>query len=255
MGFFNKLFARKRRKEDKPTLVPAEAEKQSKPKMPVPSPELAKHSRKAWVWILSDGEAATNSTRTGGRPMMGEDEAWPNCGDCENPLTFMMQSNLDALPEGMPDHESGILRFFYCLHDECAGMGGWDAFDPQHHLSILQGYGSTRTAPKGTFVISPQFVSDWEEIDDVPHWPDRGELSLTKNDDDVYAAVGHKYGGWPHWIQWDERPKCPNCAAVMEPFIQLDEGCNYDFNFGSGIGHISQCHNHPDVLAFAWACT
>lgn len=80
MGFFNKLFARKGRQQDKPTPETTQAEKQSKPKMPTPSPELAKHARKAWVWILSAGEAATNSTRTGGRPMMGRTKHGQNAG-------------------------------------------------------------------------------------------------------------------------------------------------------------------------------
>lgn len=185
---------------------------------------------------------------------MGEEETWPKCGDCTNPLTFMLQCNLDALPDGMANHESGILRFFYCLHDHCAGMGGWDAFDPQHHLSTLQGYGNSRTAPKGTFVIPPQYVSDLKEIQDVPHWPDRQNLKLPETDDRVYAADGHKYAGWPHWIQGAERPACPECQTVMEPFIQLDNAWNKDFNFGGGVGHISQCASHPDQLAFGWAC-
>jgi len=226
------------------------------PTLPPPSPELAKHARTGWVWELSDGEGATNSTRTGGRPMMGEDEIWPICGECKNALTFMMQCNLDVLPDGMRGHESGVLRFFYCLHDDCAGLGGWDAFDPQHHLSVLptETYGHFQKAPKGTFNIAPQYLSKTTEVADYPHRADREGLYSPESDDRIYALPGHKYEGWPHWIQGAERPNCPDCDAVMEPFIQLDNNWNKDFNFGGGIGHISQCKTHTDNFAFGWAC-
>lgn len=251
MGFFDKLFGKRQNSE---TVTPSEPTEDKRPPMASASPELAEHSRTAWIWSMSDGEAAADATRIGGRPIMGEEEIWPGCGDCKNPLTFMMQCNLDALPDGMDNHESGILRFFYCLHDDCAGMGGWDPFDPQHHLSILQGYGNCRTTPKDTILIPAQYVSDLTEIQDVPHWPDRRNLNLPESDDQVYAADGHKYAGWPHWIQGAERPSCPECKAVMVPFIQLDNAWYKDFNFGGGVGHISQCTAHPDQLAFGWAC-
>lgn len=248
MGIFDKLFGGSK------SPSPSAPSIKQIPKIPQPSPELTKQGRTAWVWELTDGEGATDSTRTGGRAMMGENETWPSCGNCQNPLTFMMQCNLDALPDGMTDHDSGVLRFFYCMHEDCVGMGGWDAFDPQHHLSVLNGDGHFQTAPEGTFAIKPQFVSDTIKTEDFPHWPDRQGLELPESDTKIHALSGHKYAGWPHWIQGAERPNCPDCSAVMEPFIQLDQDWNRDFNFGGGIGHISQCRTHKDNFAFGWAC-
>jgi hypothetical protein len=166
----------------------------------------------------------------------------------------MMQSNLDALPDKMRGHGSGVLRFFYCLHEDCVGMGGWEAFSPQHHLSVLHGYGHFQKAPKGTHSIKPEFISRIFKIDDYPHWPDQNGMELPENNDKIAALGGHKYAGWPCWIQGPERPKCPKCKDVMEPFIQLDNDWNKDFNFGGGIGHISQCTSHPEIFAFGWAC-
>jgi len=284
MGFFKNLFGSKPNKSPEaispndPTpapLAPAQTSEpasnksltpentsgdtsltETKPPISSPSADLAAVSKPAWLWVMTDGEGAADSTRTGGRPIMGEDEPWPTCGDCKNPLTFHMQSNLDALPDGMkPPECGGILRFFYCLQDDCVGMGGWDAFDPQHHISILHGYGHTRETPKGTIEVPPKMVSRYENVDDVPHWDDRDDLKLPDDDDAFHPAEDHKYGGWPLWIQGAERPNCPTCSAVMQPFIQLDEASEHNFNFGGGgIGHISQCSDHPDQLAFGWAC-
>jgi len=246
MSFFKSLFGKS---SSKPAPAPTAAPEKS---TPAPSPELLKYSRPAWLWTIAHGESAVDATRIGGRSLMGEAEQWPNCGDCKNPLTFMIQCNLDTLPDGMKDHDSGILRFFYCMHEDCVGMGGWEAFDPQHHLSILQGYGHTKAAPSGTVVIPPTYLSQTNQIDDVPHWEDRTDTAV--QDEPANAHYGHKFAGWLCWIQGPERPNCPDCKTVMEPFIQLDEDATRDFNFGGGIGHISQCPNHPDSLAFGWAC-
>jgi len=236
-------------------IPPAWIRKQREPKpIPPAPPEWAEHKQKAWIWKLQQGEGAYNSTRTGGRPIMGEDEVWPICGACKNALTFMLQCNLDTLPDEMRGHGSGMLRFFTCMHADCVGMGGWEPFSPQHHLNVLHGYGHTQNPPKGTFVIRPEFLSGVIEVEDFPHWPEQESLGLPESENDIQAQPGHKFAGWPCWIQGPERPKCPDCKDVMEPFIQLDNDWNPAFNFGGGIGHISQCKTHIDNFAFGWAC-
>jgi uncharacterized protein YwqG len=88
-------------------------------------------------------------------------------------------------------------------------------------------------------------------------------LDLEAQDDDgrelaetiSAAAAGDKLGGWPHWIQGVEYPSCPRCAARMALVFQLDSNDNLDFMFGdAGVAHVTQCPQHPDVVALAWAC-
>ena len=41
----------------------------------------------------------------------------------------------------------------------------------------------------------------------------------------------------------------------MKFIFQIDSKCNIPYRFGDlGIGHITQCNQHKDVLAFKWAC-
>lgn len=62
------------------------------------------------------------------------------------------------------------------------------------------------------------------------------------------AALGDELGGWPHWVQGIEYPGCPQCGCRMELVFQLDSMDNVTHRFGDeGIGHITQCPDHPEV--------
>ena len=98
------------------------------------------------------------------------------------------------------------------------------------------------------------------------HWDDgnthfTGLIHANDGDDDVVGAIASaankdKLGGWPAWIQCVEYPQCPKCQSEMEYFVQIDSEDNLPHMFGDvGCGHISFCRNHPEVIAFTWACS
>jgi hypothetical protein len=68
--------------------------------------------------------------------------------------------------------------------------------------------------------------------------------------------AGEKLGGWPAWIQGVECPTCRRCGSTMQYVLQIDSQRNIPILFGDvGTGHVSQCPNDPEELAFAWACS
>lgn len=235
-----------------PISYPPPANQDYKMSRPLPSEELLKYAIPGWLLHTKFGEGEPRASRIGGRPYMAEGENWPNCGACEKPLSHMLQYDLEALAHTSLDHGTGLIRMFYCESEDCVGRGGWAAYDPQHHISILHGSGACREIHDGTKTHPATQVIRWEEINDTPHWEDHPD---NLQEDDVDPYQGHKFGGWPFWIQSAERPNCARCKSEMNVIIQLDEGQTESFNFGGGIGHISQCPNHPDQLAFGWACT
>jgi hypothetical protein len=69
------------------------------------------------------------------------------------------------------------------------------------------------------------------------------------------AAARDKLGGWPAWVQGVEYPNCPRCGRRMAHVFQVDSEHNVPFMFGDvGCGHITQCPEHKEVVAFGWAC-
>jgi hypothetical protein len=69
------------------------------------------------------------------------------------------------------------------------------------------------------------------------------------------SELSDKLAGWPAWIQNVEYPNCPRCGRRMVLVFQVDSEDNVPFMFGdAGCGHVTQCPEHKEVVAFAWAC-
>ena len=199
-------------------------------------------------------------------------------------MQFFLQLDLGALPKKFSTPlKSGLLQFFYCSTDD--GMcETWAHFTGTHDLRIVKDQGVEITRAAGLAPLRQSFVTGWEEVQDAPHPEDQELLGLdyeydfqkghvsVKSDDppielieaplslDVAEAIGQptagdKLGAWPFWIQGAEYPDCPDCGTQMELLFQVDSEVNVDHMFGdAGCGHITQCPQHPESLAFGWAC-
>ncbi|MBK6580713.1 MAG: DUF1963 domain-containing protein [Sandaracinaceae bacterium] len=56
-------------------------------------------------------------------------------------------------------------------------------------------------------------------------------------------------------MQGPEYPSCKLCSAKMRVLFQVDSEYNLDWMWGdTGCAHLSVCLEHPDQLAFGWAC-
>lgn len=247
------------------------------------APWIAKHERPAWKPVTEEGDGPPSASKFGGLPLLAAGESWPTCGGCAEPLELFLQLDLDALPEELGNRfGSGVMQLFYCTGD-CDG--GWEPFNTAG-VSLCRVLPAGAPAAENPGEFPPQRIVGWERITDRPSGGDLDALGLETEYhfnavpfrpmemiceevglraqgkpaiDAVHAAIhaadGDKLAGWPHWVQGPERPACPECGEAMELLFQLDSEANVPFMFGDcGVGHVTQCPTHKQVVAFGWAC-
>jgi hypothetical protein len=251
-------------------------------------PWLESHRRPAWLPICEVGDGPATASKFAGTPWLGEAESWPVCGSCQRPLDLFLQLNLSELPQELTGRfGSGLLQFFYCRHTassgDCRGEG-YEAFADCQCVRIVHpdssGGRPQVAAEVGSF--APKTIIDWNRIDDYPRWAELEELGLVFRFDQESQRVwiecreiglvserfpsatafdyldrcngSDKLAGWPCWIQNVEYPNCPRCQRRMQLVFQ-HTGDELPFMFGDmGIGQITQCPEHHEVIAFSWAC-
>ena len=246
-------------------------------------PWLAKVNRPAWKPVVEKSEGAATASRFGGAPWIGSDAPWPECSECKKAMPLFIQLDLDELPEelGKP-FGSGLLQLFYCTGDcEC----GWEPFNTVSHVRIVHPAPEEPSvqAATGPAPFPTRSIVGWTRFDDRPDPGEFEELGLNSTYDfdagtirlqcpevdlDLVTGMGDvqveeiatcksgdKLGGWPAWVQGVEYPSCPLCQRRMILVFQVDSEDNIPFMFGdAGCGHITQCPEHKEVVAFGWAC-
>jgi uncharacterized protein YwqG len=255
-------------------------------------PWIEQHKRLAWKPITQDGDSGLTSSKFAGTPWIAEDDTWPLCNSCQQPLQLFLQLNLAKLPQSLKGKfGEGLLQLFYCIRGNdkgpCDAIDSWEPFsDTASLVRIIQVKGNPLIidlAQKSqSFPV--RSIIGWEEIDDYPNPQEHSQLGLKYNYDwknntvniaceeldlvieniqDEYLAenistsqAGDKLRGWPLWIQDTEYPQCPVCNEQMDFVFQIDSEDNLPYMFGDlGTGHITQCPKHKNVVAFGWACS
>ncbi len=237
---------------------------------PMPLVKLLPLERSAWTPITVEGDGPLVASKFSGRPWLAADETWPTCTNCGEPMQFFLQLNLDHFPGSLQGkHGSGLLQLFYCINKESSCEMYCDAFFPfaKSELVRLVQPQNDGTVAEASLDIASQFpprrIIRWKEVKDYPHPEEATEFDVTLTDaewDELDEAElpqrGDKLAGWPAWVQGVEYPECPKCKGRMRLVFQIDSNDNLPYDFGDvGTGHITQCEEHKDVLAFGWACS
>jgi uncharacterized protein YwqG len=243
------------------------------------------HTRLVWKPQTVEGDGPLDAHKFSGTPWLAADEPWPRCPGCKQHLQLFLQLNLGRLPEEIEGRfGEGLLQLFYCASYDCElACGAWEPFSPAQLVRVVHVDGRESQAvevPEGQF--PPRLIVGWDIDADLPSaveheflgldyaydfqantlrlsWREAG-LVMDTPEMDIAESIGSsltgdKSGGWPHWVQGVEYPSCPRCGGVMEMLFQIDSENNLPYMFGDvGIGHITQCPEHRDVVAFGWAC-
>ena len=221
-----------------------------------------------------------------GTPWIGPNAPWPECGNCKQPLQLFLQLDLGDLPDELGQRfGTGLLQLFYCTRDDCQGNGGWEPFaDDLSRVRVVQpNRPSLMTSmPQQNGSLTTKQIVGWTRFSDLPTPCEHDEIGLKytydfkagtlqlecpeldfdltnpMNDcpaeEIAISKPGDKLAGWPAWVQGVEYPHCPRCARRMVHVFQLDSEDNIPFMFGDvGCGHITQCPEHKEIVAFGWA--
>jgi uncharacterized protein YwqG len=243
----------------------AEREQPDASAPPPPNP----FERPAWLPVTEEGDGAAADSKFAGTPFLPGGEGWPLCPNCDLPMQLFVQLNLGQLPEAVRDeYGAGLIQLFYCTSDEEGCEHVCDAWQPFAESVVARlvpaEHGAARPASAEVEnALPPRRVVGWREVVDYPD-DEEGEALGAELDDASWQAMwvggatraGDKLAGWPLWVQGVEYPDCPECGRAMRLVFQIDSNDNLPYLFSDmGTGHITQCPEHKEVLAFGWACT
>lgn len=223
----------------------------------------------AWKPVVEEGDGELIQSKFSGRAALRAGEEWPRCANCSKPLQLFLQLNLDFLPdEVMGDFGDGLLQLFYCLSDKPRCEDVCEASLPFSKSVVVRivpvppegGKPPGRPAERR---FPPRAIVGWEPLRDLPVWEEIEERGIKVSEAEHQALEelevphgGDKLAGWPSWIQGVEYPGCRTCGRKMRLVFQIEGEDNLPCSFGDlGCGHVTQCPDHKDVLAFGWACT
>ncbi|WP_010583682.1 ankyrin repeat domain-containing protein [Schlesneria paludicola] len=253
-------------------------------------PWIKRQERPCWLPMVEDGDGDVMTSKFGGIPWLDVNESWPTCKACHLPLELFLQLNLAELPAELNSRfGTGLLQFFYCTEqgEECEGENGWEPFsDSVSRVRIVSPHGMAAQIPCQNRCDAKRII-EWEKTVDYPSPAEHDQLGIIIdyhfNDvpfkpteitckelglhftgiefvdslgEIVQSLPGDKLAGWPCWVQGVEYPHCPKCGERMELLFQIGSEDHIPFMFGDcGIGHITQCRQHKEVVAFGWACS
>ena len=239
-------------------------------------PALKALRRSAWRPVTKQEDGPPAASKLGGTPYLAPQEAWPTCSNCGKPMTLFLQLDLSTVPTAIRgDVGEGLVQFFYCTSADPLCEADCESYFPFTEAKLVRLIALSdeepvaAAVPEGTEVFPPHHIVGWEEVTDYPEPWMEDDLDIPITDAEEEALVdqldaaatrlsvaGDKLWGWPAWIQGPEYPDCPTCGRAMHALFQIDSDDHLPYYFGDvGTGHVTQCPEHPDVLAFGWACT
>lgn len=227
--------------------------------------QLAAFRRVAYLPVVREGDGPAAASKFSGTPLLQPGEDWPECGHCGHPMQLFVQLAASEVPEPARGRigAGNVFQLFHCINFGATCMGeSWAPFDASTlaRLVRIDGAVPARQVPEGRF--PPKTIVGWTAADDYPGYDEMDDVAAEWSDDetdtlcDAFPLPGEKLLGWPLWVQSVEYPACRTCGERMEVLFQVDSEQNLPYMFGdAGIGHVTQCPNHPGELAFGWACS
>ncbi|ORY07073.1 hypothetical protein K493DRAFT_295648 [Basidiobolus meristosporus CBS 931.73] len=233
--------------------------------------------------LEGDGETTYTETKScfgGNQPFLLRNEDWPVCGQCEAPMTFFFQIDLEKVSKE-PEFKTatggvGLLQLFVCTSED-----GCETFEAYNDASLVRILAPEQLAASKDSTklrkFEPEESSEQFPQHDIQYWSKGGEdlpaleeltkileeaslpmIEYDENEADPELAMrGIKLLGWPNWVQSPEYQECrkSGCTQIMKLLMQVEESDDLPFMWGdAGTAYLQQCPEHKDSLAFVWQC-
>jgi len=232
---------------------------------------IARWQRRPFLPKTRAGDGPATASKFCGTALLRPGEAWPVCPGCQQPMRLFVQLDLSQLPAALRHpHREGMVQLFYCTSSDPLCEVDHEAWQPFGKSTLARWLSPAEVARAAAVEPTPDpagepaaVVVGWEQgepeapgyEEDVPPPPEADDPEDDELDPTLAPQRGDKLGGWPSWVQGPQYPRCPICRTRMEVLLQLDSNGLCHHQFGDlGAGHLSQCPEHPEVVAFGWAC-
>ena len=258
--------------------APVQLSDEAKQKVKDQLKPLVKPATRLALSPVGDERPPITRTCFGGAPYLEKGEKWPSCAKCSQPLSFICQLNMkDRQDPGLPTQ--GLYTVFYCMNcfpwgsePECQGQWLVKYYPKPKKKSAIKAQDASKpeTRTKPCIVKSEAIVScpPWESLERLapqvdkflrkeapqdPYTPyDEVCLELTKREED---HMGTQIGGYPRWIQNEERPVCLTCKKELVLLAQLDSEEAAGLMWGdAGCLYFFVCPEHPANVHMTMQC-
>lgn len=227
--------------------------------------ELNRHKRTAYLPSLKKNENTfSHQSKLGGFPYLRNKHDWPYCLSCSEPMSFLLQLNLNNLPE--VEAENAIIQIFDCSTYFC------DIHFSKRYLCRKQSikrickpsskqfktFTKNKVNKSGRIhIYGEKIINGWKTIDDYPSEIEYKQLGIEELRDIEVEKLMHKreFGmticktklfGWPYWLQYQSNyPEDRKTGNKMKCLFQL-----LDY-FGDGVGYLMQSTDNSYELNFS----
>lgn len=225
--------------------------------------ELEPFKKVAYIPQTKIKEAGFSTiSKFGGLPYLRHKNDWPVCSNCNQPMHFFLQLNLNDTPTFQ---ENAMIQLFYCTNCETE----IDAFFPYSKGVVCRKINiegkPISVETNLDHIFEEKIINSWKKAFDYPHFEEYDEIGLNLDIDENILELmedkglgipleGEKLFGWPYWVQSVEYPNSRIDQSRMELLFQLDSQKNLPFMFGdSGIAHLTYNKKHLKEMAFGWS--
>jgi len=227
-------------------------------------PTIRAYRRPAHLIIPRAAETplARHVTKFGGFPYLLQNERWPVCSACQEPMAFVLQVNFADLPPQLRLGRYDLLAFYYCL--DCCPRSSLDDKGFQLHLRRTSPHDELQPAH---FALRRDDKAEPQEcavvfrpFEDLP--PAESIVAILGTDEEAqseyerYVEIlrggnlyASKMGGYPSWIEAEPTMRC-QCGAGMRFLAQIDSEEQANLLWGNnGVLYLFHCPQPCDPWA------